>query len=142
LFVHRLDFILETLRGYCSDRAEFSVGGDEHGGPTDSGLPTNASDISGCVRAWFPDADGIALACNIGGRTTYAIKVADVDIVIARGEISAGPKAQCDVPAAACAGIERSLTSSRVEATGFVAKECRTASGGVPETDRVAVERC
>ena len=47
------------------------------------------------VAVWVParaDANGVGLASN----TT----IADVDIVIARGEIVAGCNAQCDVVAA------------------------------------------
>ena len=50
-------------------------------------------------------------------------KVADIDIVIASGEIHTGFKAQCDVAAAGSVAIERLNTIGRVVAAGCVAKE-------------------
>ena len=68
--------------------------------------------VAVCVPS--ADADGVGFASNTG--------VADIDIVIASGEIIAGFKAQCDVVAAGCVA-ERTETSGRVVVAGCVAIE-------------------
>jgi hypothetical protein len=59
----------------------------------DTVTPMDAGDKGGRLRSDRTDADFFALA-------TTAAKVADIDVVIARGEINAGVIAQCDVAAA------------------------------------------
>ena len=61
------------------------------------------------------DADGVGLARNTS--------VADIDIVIARGEIATGLKAQGDVVAAGGVANERMLTDGRVVVAGGVVNE-------------------
>ena len=61
------------------------------------------------VFVWVPcraDSNGIGL--------TSDTNVANVDIVVARGEISTGSKAQCDVAAATGVVEERIKTVGRV----------------------------
>src|SRR5438034_1517342 len=87
------------------------------------GLHCAASKIVG--SHWQADADGIGLG-------SYT-KVADVDIVIARGKIPTGGFAQRDIPAAACVAKERVSTVGRVEAARCVAKEPLATGGRVGE---------
>src|SRR5438046_10755024 len=59
--------------------------------------------------------------------------VADINIVIARGEIGTGENAQGDVATAAFVVLESVATDRRVTAAGGVAQE-RTITGGRIET--------
>ena len=75
--VHRLDLVLETRRG--SGRAEVTVGIHDDRYASGNGCPADAGDKGGRLRSLRADADGVGLASNA--------RVADIDIVIARGEI-------------------------------------------------------
>jgi hypothetical protein len=82
--------------------------------PPAAGCPTDAGDKSAVVRALFADTDFVGLARHSS--------VADINIVIARGEIPTGLKAQGDIAPAGCV-IERLSTVGCVEAAGLVVKE-------------------
>lgn len=73
---------------------------------------TNARDERICLRATRADADGVRLASDAG--------VADIDVVIARGEIYTGLIPQSDVVAAGGVEIERGVTAGRVFVAGGV----------------------
>ena len=60
--VHRLDCILETLRG--DDCAEVAVGIDNDPHTSGDGDPTNASEISVGLSSYRADADGVGLGSN------------------------------------------------------------------------------
>jgi hypothetical protein len=89
-FLHRFDRFLETRRGDC--RAEFSVGIDVNCNAATGGFPTNAGDKGGRVSFFRANADGGGFGLN-----TF---VANIDIVIACGEIQTGLNAQGDIAAA------------------------------------------
>src|SRR6478672_7611355 len=80
-----------------------------------NGDTTNARDERICLRAARADADGVRLASDAG--------VADIDIIIARGQIYTGLIPQSDVVAAGGIGIERGVTAGRVVAAGGVGME-------------------
>ena len=79
------------------------------------------------------DANGIGL-----GRNTC---VADVDIVIARGEIVPRARTQCDIARAGGVVKERINTVGRVVAAGCVAKERTNTGGCVGDAGDVVNER-
>src|ERR1019366_9179917 len=110
-FVHRLDLVLETLRG--DYRAELAGGGIYHYCGPCNDCPIDAGDKSGRMGLHREvilighslreaDADGVRLGSNT--------EVADVDVVVACGEILTGVLAQCDVGVACCTVNERSIT--------------------------------
>ena len=84
--------------------------------------PTNASDKRFCLISARTDADSVGLASN-----TF---VADVDIVVAGGEIVTGASAQGDVSVTSGVAIERKSTVGRVFVAGVV-KERLPTGGGV-----------
>src|SRR5205823_13590624 len=77
----------------------------------------DAGDKGGRLSSLRANADGVGF-----GRNTF---IADIDIVIACGQIKTGTTAQGDIAAA-----------------GFVAKERCLAIGRVVAASRVAIERC
>lgn len=101
---------------------------------------TDAGDERGCVRVWGADADGVGLACNIGGITAGAARVADIDVVIARGEAEPGPGAQSDVVAAGCVVPERKRAVGRVIVAGAVVNERLITSSRVVDAGDVVVK--
>jgi hypothetical protein len=78
-----------------------------------NGCPRDAGDKCGPVSLSRTDANG--------SRLTRNSRVADVDIVIARGEINAGFGAYRDVIAAGCVALKRPITVGRVIEAGCVA---------------------
>src|SRR5260370_22386923 len=94
-----------------------------------NGCPTNASDECRSLGSLLTDADGLRLPC--------LAKVANIDVVTARGEISAGERAQCDVGAAGCVVAERANPDGRVEAAGCVEKARSNTGGRVALADGV-----
>src|SRR5436190_709670 len=104
--VHRLDLVLETLRGNC--RAEVTAAIYNYpytSGHTD---PANAGDTRLRVSSYRAEADCVGLASNTA--------VADVNIVTARREILTSSCAQGDVALAGCVVLKRCETAGRVEA--------------------------
>ena len=110
--------------------------------------PTNASDKGGTLHGADPDSLRLA---------SYT-RVADIDIIVARGEIAACAKSQCDVKLANCIARERTVTHGRVlgagsvlterphtvryvEVTGCVEKERRSSRSRVVATSCVEGER-
>jgi hypothetical protein len=77
------------------------------------------------VKSWNADVNALGLLNKT--------RVADVDIVIARGEISSGLKAQCEVGAAGVVQ-ERTSTDGRVFFAGGVARERATTDVSVSTT--------
>ena len=110
-FVHRLDLVLETRRGY--GRAEMTVGVYNNCYTCWNGRATNAGD-KGVLMG--------SVSCRCGWFWSHLATpiVADVDIVIARGEITTGVEAQSDVDAAGCVLQERRMTNGRVIVAGCV----------------------
>ena len=106
-FVYGFDVVLETRRGSYLPVAHCV---NHYMASSLPRCPTNASDKSAVVRALSADADFVGLARHS--------RVADIDVVTARGEILTGLKAQGDVAPAGCA-IERLNTSGRVGAAGL-----------------------
>ena len=129
-FVHRFDLFLETCRGDCC--AEFSIGIDVNGNAATGGFPTDSRDKGGRLSFFLADADGVGL-----GRNT---NIADVDVIIARGEISTGSCAQGDIEAAGVVK-ERLQTVGRVEAAGCVFIERKSTVGRIALADSVTKER-
>src|SRR6516162_614396 len=110
-----------------------AVGTDNYPYAAWHGGPANAGDKRSRLHSPPADADCVGLAGNSW--------VADIDIVIARGEISTGSPAQCDVEAAGCIVPEREKTHGRVAAAGCIALERSSAGGRVEETGIVSAER-
>src|SRR5439155_14460574 len=129
--VHWFDCVLETLRG--DYRAQVTIRVDNHPYTSSDGHSTDASDIGVRVSAYVADANSIAL-----GRNT---EVADVGIVIARGEISTGSSAQCDIAAAGCVASERIKTAGRVGLALCVAIERQNTVGRIGAAGFVEIER-
>src|SRR5947209_1036346 len=90
--VHRLDRFLETLRG--GGCAEVTIGIDNYPYASGNRGPTDAGDKGARVSPFGANADAPGLA-------SYT-SIADIDIVIARGEIHTGINAQGDVAFAGC----------------------------------------
>ena len=67
--------------------------------------------------------------------------VADIDIVMSRGEIGTGIRAQGDIVAAGSVKKKRTPTNGRVVVAGGVAKERLSANGRVEAADGVELER-
>ena len=67
--------------------------------------------------------------------------IKDIDIVIARGEISAGIPPQSDVKAASCIAEQRSSANGHVLMALGVAKERSRSDCRIAETDGVARNR-
>lgn len=61
------------------------------------------------------DADGVSFARNT--------RIANVDVVVAGGEVGASPAAQCNVAAAGSIEDERTITGGRVRVARSVARE-------------------
>src|SRR5204863_474465 len=112
--------------------------------------PANAGDICVRLRSCRADAYGVRLTSNPC--------VADVDVVIARGEPETSSVAQCGVVAAgsvviertrtigrvvitSCIVVERKKTTSRVVIAGYVVSERNVAIGRVAAAICVACER-
>src|SRR6266542_2589776 len=93
---------------------------------------------------WVPYSDLSADADYIGLHSrTY---IADVDVIIACGEIHAGAKAQCDVEVTG-AVYQRTSTVGRVQGTGCVvfernATRCRVFEAGCVGNKRGATTGC
>jgi len=146
--VHRLDVVLETLRGKY--RAELTVGIYNYPYASCNRCPANAGDKGGRLGSFGADADGAGLASTTN--------VADINIVIARSKKKAGCFAQTNVTGAGgvakkrvktvgrvigASGIrgERLKATSRVIAAGGVAKERLCTIGRVSEAGGVPKER-
>src|SRR5258705_4225705 len=85
--------------------------------------PTDAGDKCGRLSSSPPDAYGVGLSINT--------LVADIDIVIADGEISTGSKAQGDITVAGRIFRERSNAVSCVSVATGVAVESSSTIGDV-----------
>ena len=94
---------------------------------------TNASNERGLVNVLPTDADGLGLARRPSG--------VDIDIVIARSEIETGVSPHCDVAAARCIVIKRTITDGRVEEPSPVEIECTNTVSRVASASRIAKER-
>ena len=146
--IHRLDRLLETGRG--DDRAELPVRTDDNLYAAGGDGPANAGDVGRTLCSHVANADGEGLARNP--------RRADIDIVIAGGEILTGECAQSDVVlagrvarkraiaksyvrAAACVALQRPLTDGRVEAPHGVVLERFIAGRGVVAARRVVPQR-
>ena len=99
-----------------------------------NGDTTNPRDERICLRAARADADGVRLASDAG--------VADIDIIIARGEIYTGLIPQSDVVAAGGVEIERGVTAARVFVASGVGIERRITAGRILAAACVEVQRC
>src|SRR5438046_1810894 len=99
-------------------------------------MPDHGLINSGHVRVGLSshvaDTDGVGLASNA--------LVADVDVVVARGEIQAGAIAQGDITAASVIK-KRTVAIGHVVAAGSVAIKCLSAVGHVAAAGCVASER-
>src|SRR6266481_2973500 len=129
-FVHRLDRVLETLRG--SDRPELAAGVYEDWHAFWTGFARNASEIGGRLGSLRANADRVRLGSNPF--------VADINIVVA-SEIDTGQKAQCDVVAAGFVVRERINTVGCVVVAGRVESERTITVGRVLGASGVANER-
>jgi hypothetical protein len=109
--LHGFDLILETLRRERR-HTELTVGINDNGCARNR-CSANARDKRGRLAAAY--ADGAALAGNTA--------IADVDIVTAGGEITAGVNTYCDVGAATGVVTKRLKTGGGVAAAGIVARE-------------------
>src|SRR5439155_2232030 len=104
--VHRLDRVLETLRG--DNCAEVTIGIDDYPYASSNGCSTNTGDKRMRVSSFCANADVIGLASF-----TF---VANIDVVTAGGEIGSGGIAQGDVAASRCVIKERKITAGRIVA--------------------------
>ncbi len=102
-----------------------------------------------CARNWC-GADAGDKGCYIcihgvsdadRAGVTSDTDVADIDIVMSRGEIGAGIRAQGDIVAAGSVKKKRTPTNGRVVVAGGVAKERLSANGRVEAADGVELER-
>src|SRR5207245_534299 len=145
--IHRLNRVLETLRGRCHAKLTVAIYNNSR---ARNGRPANASDECRSLRSLLADTNGIGFPSNTS--------VKNIDVVTARGEISTSVIAQCDVAVPGCVANERSKTIGSVafaggiltkrsmsvggvEASGCVAKERIKPVGGVGAPDCVAKER-
>src|SRR5437773_9310431 len=108
--VHRLDLVLETLRGGCHAQLTERI---YNNWCACNGYPTDCRDKG--LKLAKTDAQGTGLASKA--------RRADVDIATTRGEIEAGRAPQCDVT---IAGVvqERLKTDSHVVVAGCIVKKC------------------
>jgi hypothetical protein len=107
-FVHRFDFLFESARG--AERAELAVGVyDDIYSVGEARCHTTNGGDKGSRLKFVADADRARLASDT--------KVADIDIVTARGEIGTGELSKGDVEVAGVA-FERIITDGRVIAAG------------------------
>jgi len=90
-------------------------------GIADKWHTTNTCDVSSCLRSDFANTNSIRFVRNA--------TVADIDIIIARGESVTRRIAQGDIVIARGVATERRITVSRVEAASLVAKK-RTKTRG------------
>jgi hypothetical protein len=93
----------------------------------------NAGDKGGLLSSWCAEADGVSL-----GRNTF---IANIDIVVTRGEVCTRVTAQPDVIAASCVKKERVIAQSNVIAASCVKSEREAAVGRVEEAGGVECER-
>src|SRR5216683_1436943 len=98
-----------------------------------NGRPTDAGDKSRSLRSLLPDADGFGLARHT--------RVANIDVVIACGEIEASVIPQRYVEASGCVVKERIKTVGCVVVAGCVVKKRAFADCCVTVTGHVAKER-
>jgi hypothetical protein len=123
-FVHWSNVLFELRR---RDRgAQMTVGIHEYRRAVGNSCAENAHDIGGGLCSLGSDAN-----CIRFGRNT---DIADVDVIIARGEVGTSLKAQCCIGAAGVAAAgrvvqQRKNTGGRVGVAGGVAVE-RTDTGG------------
>src|SRR4030095_6794048 len=115
------------------DRAELAVGSNDYSYAVGHSDPRNPRDKGGGVHSDCADADASGLA----GITA---RVADIDIVIARGQATASVKAQCNVFAAGCHVAEGLITRGRVADAGCVEVERGKTGGRVGTPGRVGSE--
>src|SRR5207248_10184123 len=127
--VHRLDVVLESLRG--NDRAELAIRIYDHPNPTSHRYSTDARGESCRLRPYRADANCVGLASN-----TF---VADSDIVLA-GSVEACTIAQRDIESTGFVVIEGVKTVSRVVAAESVKKEGTRTVGGVIDAGFVGKE--
>src|SRR5439155_27304084 len=109
-FFHRLDVVLESLRG--NDRAELAICIYDYPNSISYRNPTDAGNKCGRMSSYRADANRVALVTNAS--------VADIDIVITFCEILTRSKAHCNVVAAGGVAKERICTIGRVVAAGCV----------------------
>src|SRR5690349_8436802 len=93
--IHRLDFVLETLRG--DDRAELTVITNDYSYASGHRGPRDAGNKSGRLGANGADANPVGLTGDTG--------IANNNVITAGGEIDTGRNAQCDIVAAS--GVTR-----------------------------------
>jgi len=92
-----------------------------------------ARDVNGSLPSYRADADGVRFACNT--------PVANIDVVIACGEVKTGAIAQRNIVAAACVVSERKSTDSCILIAGRVELKRPSARACVLVAGRAAPER-
>src|SRR5262249_3475913 len=106
--IHRLDLVLETLR---RGRGAKLTGGVYLHCSAHNCSAIDPGDEGFCLGFWCADADRVGLARNT--------LIADIDVVIACGEICTSYKAHADVAAAGCV-YECTVADGGVEVAGCV----------------------
>ena len=122
--------MLEALRGRCHAKLTAAI---NNNGRARNGRAADACDKSGILRSLLADTDCLVLASHTS--------VADLNVLIARGELSARIIAQSDVGVAACIVTERVLTGGRVGAAGCVANERVNTGGRIVVPGTVELQR-
>ena len=125
--VHLVNVLLETGRGRRHPKLTAAVYLNRCAA---NRCPINAGHKRFRLGSLCANADGVGL-----GRNT---SVADIDIVIARGEVDSGVNAKGDVVVAGGVGNERKSTISRVFDAGGVEIERVNTVGRVPKAGGVA----
>src|SRR5947199_8753581 len=124
--VHRLDLVLETLRGGCHAQLTERI---YNNWCACNGYPTDCRDKG--LKLAKTDAQGTGLASKA--------RRADVDIATTRGEIEAGRAPQCDVT---IAGVvqERLITDSHVVVAGGIVKKCTSTKCDITAACYIVIE--
>src|SRR5439155_24092189 len=109
-FIHRLNRVLETLRG--NDRAKLTIAINYYPDTPCNSDATDARDKGPTVSCCRADADGSEF---VNSSPTF-----DVDVITARSVTYTGFMSYRDVVAAGGVGIERRIADGRVVAAGGV----------------------
>ena len=130
--VHRFNVFLESCRRIVGPEAAGGINENRSRSPRNN-HPANAGDISGRLGSLGADPDR-------AGLPRYT-KVANIDVVIASGEIRPGIVPQADVAVAGGVAQERLPTAGCVAQAAVVESERTFTEGRVVVARRVARER-
>src|SRR3984893_15036369 len=128
-FVHRLDLVLESLRGRRHPKL---TAGAYNNCCACNRYSMNASNKCGGVRSCRADADVVGLSCRA--------LAADVDVVTPRGQVVTRYGARGDVVAPRGVVVECSKTDGHVEVAGCVPYKRTIAAGCVVRPDGIVSE--